>query len=445
MGKLFGTDGIRGVANRHPMTPQMGLKLGKAIPRFLGKGRVKAVMGRDTRVSGPMLEYAVASGLMSEGADVASAGIIPTPAVAYLTRELGADVGIVISASHNPYEHNGFKVFSAKGTKLTEDEELRIEKIIFSIGEDDGIAQVGGVKQMGDTVDKYVDFLVSQFPNLQDLSELRVVIDCANGATYNVAPDLFERLIAHVISLGINPDGRNINDGCGSQHPEDLGAKVVETGASVGLAFDGDGDRLIAVDEKGRVLTGDQLLAIFARMLKEKGELKGNVVVSTVMSNIGLKVALRSMGIDLIAADVGDRNVYQKMIESGAVLGGEESGHIILLSHHSTGDGMLSALQLVSAMRYFERPLSELAQLMEVFPQVLVNVPVKRKTPLSELPMVQEIIGEVEDKLGDKGRVLVRYSGTESLCRVMVEGEDRDKAQNYAQEIASAVAQEVGK
>jgi len=445
MERLFGTDGIRGIANRHPMTPQTGLRLGRALVQFLRKGNVMALIGRDTRLSGPMLEYALASGLMSEGAQVGAAGVLPTPAVACLTKELGADVGIVVSASHNPFDHNGFKVFSSEGTKLREQEEQEIEEIILSLDPESGVEEVGSIEPIEKGVETYIEFLVGQFPNLPDLGSLGIVIDCANGATYRTAPCLFEKLNTKFMALGVAPDGKNINEGCGSQHPVSLAKKVIETGAVAGLAFDGDGDRLVAVDEKGHILTGDQLLVIFAKMLKDQGRLKGNLVISTVMSNIGLRIALESMGIDHVATAVGDRNVYQEMVGRGAVLGGEESGHIIFLQYHSTGDGMLSALQLLNAMKYFDKPLSELGELMEVFPQVLINVPVTRKPPLSELPAVQRVIKDVQNRLGNWGRVLVRYSGTESLCRVMVEGQHQDEVENYAREIASAVAENLGR
>ncbi len=444
MGRVFGTDGIRGVANHYPMTPQNGFKLGRAIVKFTGKAKPEVIVGRDTRLSGPMLEYALGAGLMGEGANLWAAGIIPTPGVAYLTRELGADVGVVISASHNPFDHNGFKVFSPHATKLTEDEELELEDIMFSLDEDTSGQDVGRFKEIENATERYVEFLRGRFEELKELKGLKVVLDCANGATYKAAPMLFGQLGTTVISIGTEPNGANINEGCGSQCPEELAAKVVESQASVGLAFDGDGDRLVAVDEKGRVLTGDQLLAIFAKVLKEKGKLHKNVVVSTVMSNIGLKVALQRMGLNHVVTSVGDRNVYQEMIRRGAVLGGEESGHIIFLQHHSTGDGMLSALQLVAAMEYLDRPLSELAQLMEVFPQVLLNVSVTRKPLLSEIPEVSEVIKKVENELGRNGRVLVRYSGTESVCRVMVEGDEEDKIKNYAEEIAAAIVKSIG-
>jgi len=450
MGKLFGTDGIRGIANQYPMTPQLGVNLGMAIVHFLGNGNPTILLGRDTRISGPMLEFALASGLLSEGATVLHAGVLPTPGVAYMTREMEAEAGVVISASHNPHEHNGFKIFSSQGTKLTEEEELELERILFSFSpekeqhhEKGQMREPGHSQILDDATQRYVSFLMGAAPELEDLRDMKIVLDCANGATYRVAPELFQRLNADVVALAIDPDGKNINKACGSQHPEYVGQKVVETGSTLGLAFDGDGDRLVAVDEYGHALSGDQLLVIFAKMLKEQDRLKKNMVVSTVMSNIGLRVALRDLGIEHKATKVGDRNVFQEMLAHGAILGGEESGHILLLNHHSTGDGLLSALYVISAMQYFDRPLSELSDLMPLFPQVLINVRVSKKPPLSQLPEVQGLIEAVEQELGGKGRVLVRYSGTENLCRVMVEGEDENKVKGYAEDIAAAVAKAV--
>ena len=440
MGKLFGTDGIRGVANRHPITSDMGLKLGKAIARFIGNKRPYVVVGRDTRLSGQMLEYALGAGLMAEGSNVWAAGIIPTPGLAYLTRELGADAGVVLSASHNPFQHNGFKVFSSQGTKLTEEEELELERLISEANDRDTSARdVGTLTEVPDATDRYVRFLSGCFEGYNNLNNLKVVLDCANGASYLAGPMLFQQLGAKVIPIAVKPNGSNINEDCGSQHPERLTQKVVETGAHVGFAFDGDGDRVVAVDEKGHVLTGDQLIAILAKMLKEQGKLDNNTVVSTVMSNMGLKVALENMGIEHVTTQVGDRNVYQEMITRGSVLGGEDSGHIILLRHHSTGDGMLSALQVLVAMEYFGKPLSELGRFMEVYPQVLLNVDVSSKPPLSEIPDVEQRIRKIKDELGRSGRVLVRYSGTENVCRIMVEGENETKIRKFAEEIAEAL------
>ncbi len=444
MGELFGTDGIRGIANKYPLTPEMGLKLGRSIARFAEGRQIRVIIGRDTRLSGPMLECALEAGLMGEGVEVLGAGVIPTPAVAYLTRELRCHFGLVISASHNPFEYNGFKVFSSQGTKLTEHQELKLEKIILNPLDEPSTLDMGTLSEVKGAEDLYVGFLRGCYREIERLEGLRLVLDCANGATYIVAPMVFGQVGASLDLLGVEPDGRNINRGCGSQHPHHLASKVVAAGASLGLAFDGDGDRLVAVDEGGEILTGDQLLAIFANVLKEQGKLDNNIVVSTVMSNIGLKIALSNMGIRHVAVQVGDRNVYQEMVRLGSVLGGEESGHIILRQHHCTGDGILSALQLLAAMDYFGKPLSELKKVMEVFPQVLINVPVGRKPPLEEIGQVKAVIEKVERELGGNGRVLVRYSGTESVCRVMVEGDSRDRINAYAQEIAEVIAKLLG-
>ncbi len=448
MGVLFGTDGIRGIANKDPMTPELGLKLGRAIV-----GRCEnlslshdILIGRDTRISGEMLENALVSGILSAGGQALRAGIVPTPAVAYLNRKYGAGSGIVISASHNPYEHNGFKVFDHNGCKLREQDELELEDLILSDGPSpDGniLLEPGTSRGIPNAIGEYADFLLSSIDLTEGLKNIKVVLDCANGATFKVAPMVFERLGVQFKALFTEPDGKNINVNCGSQHTQTLAKTVVESGADVGLAFDGDGDRLIAVDEKGVAITGDQLLTIFSKMLKETGRLKANHVVSTVMSNIGLRIALESMEISHFEAQVGDRNVFQEMKRVGAVLGGEESGHIIFMDHHSTGDGLLSALQLLLAMNHFEKPLSELARFMTVFPQILVNIPVAKKPPLDTVPGIMEAIENAQQELKSKGRVLVRYSGTESLCRIMVEGEDPDQINSLANEIAQVVKKEL--
>jgi phosphoglucosamine mutase len=443
MAGLFGTDGIRGVANETPITVEMGLQLGRAVVAYCEKyGREpQIILGRDTRISGAMLEHALISGILSQGGSVICVGEVPTPAVAYLTRVWKGGAGLVVSASHNPYEYNGFKVFSHEGFKLSQKEEEDIEALIES-----GVVPFSG-KEMGPAEyrpegwQEYNLFLNKILTSEDSLGKLKIVLDCANGATYKAAPALFSRHCAHTEVLFADPDGRNINHHCGSQFTEELQKKVVALKADVGLAFDGDGDRLIAVDEKGTVLKGDQILAICAKMLKEKGTLKNDLVVSTVMSNMGLTVALDGFGVDQEVTPVGDRHVVEAMRSQGAVLGGEDSGHVIFLEHHTTGDGILSALQLLSSMTYFREPLSKLAGLMTVFPQILMNVPVKSKPDLETLPEVKERIEAVERDLGDMGRVLVRYSGTEPLCRVMVEGRDQNEVGAHAREIAKVIGQ----
>ena len=445
MTDLFGTDGIRGIANEEPITPETGLRLGRAIIVFCrrhGKA-AQVVIGRDTRISGEMLENAIVSGILSAGGAIYRAGEIPTPAVAYLARTLGMGAGIVISASHNSYEYNGFKVFSQGGYKLSGEEEAEIEELIRSEDHSEIKGGQGRVETVYDAMEQYTSFLLKGFPEGLNLQDMKMVLDCANGATFKVAPALFKRLGAKAETLFVNPDGTNINENCGSQYPETLSRKVLETGADVGLAFDGDGDRLIAVDEKGKRLTGDQLLTIYAKMFMESGELRGNIVVSTVMSNMGLRLALKEFGIEQVAAGVGDRYVMEEMRARKANLGGEESGHIIFRDYHSTGDGLLSALQLVRAIKTFGQPLSKLSGLMTLFPQTMVNVPVNKKTDISEVPALVKEIDRVESELKERGRVLVRFSGTEPVCRVMVEGDDREKIEAYAGQIANVVEREL--
>ncbi|MGD8228412.1 MAG: phosphoglucosamine mutase [Desulfobacteraceae bacterium] len=449
MGKLFGTDGIRGIFNEEPVTLEMGRKVGRAVVRYFGRegARPRIVLGRDTRISGQPLQDAIVSGILSQKAEPVLVGELPTPGLAYVTRQLGAEAGVMISASHNPYEYNGFKIFSREGYKLDDEAESQIEDLIFSDNvpvplEEEPVS--AGEQEMGQAGERYLSFLQHTLRKGDRLENIKIVLDCANGATYRVAPVLFERMGAGAESLFVTPDGKNINQGCGSQHPEALCERVLETSADLGLAFDGDGDRMVAVDEKGNVLTGDQVLVISAKTLKDQGELKNNLVVSTVMSNMGLRVALRNLGIEHIASRVGDRYVLEEMRKSASMLGGEESGHIIFLQHHTTGDGLLSALQLLSAMKTSGQPLSQLASLMTVFPQVLINVPVKRKPEISSLPELIGVQQDVEARLGDRGRVLLRYSGTEPLCRVMIEGEQQEEIDRYARQIAEVVGRLLG-
>ena len=449
MGRLFGTDGIRGIFNQEPMTQETGYKVGRAVVGYF-KGmaaRPRIVIGRDTRLSGKMLEKAIASGVLSMRADPILLGEIPTPGVAYITKESGADAGIMISASHNPYEYNGFKIFSDKGYKLTDEEELQIEDLIFSdvtpisfeskfdLGEEEHAYEELGMR--------YLSFLQRTLPEKTTFKDMKIILDCANGATYRVAPALFERMGAEVESLFVSPDGKNINQECGSQHPQTLCARVLEKDADLGLAFDGDGDRLIAADEKGNVLTGDQVLIICAKTLKDRGELKNNLVVSTVMSNMGFRIALRELGIEHISTKVGDRYVLEEMRTRKAILGGEESGHIIFSQHHTTGDGLLSAQQLVSAVQTSGRPLSALASMMTLFPQVLISVAVKTKPEISSVPELEEALQKVETSLGQRGRVLLRYSGTEPVCRIMVEGEHQEEIETYARQIADVIREQL--
>jgi phosphoglucosamine mutase len=449
MGKLFGTDGIRGAANEYPMTPEMAVNIGRAIAEFFRKNDKpsKIVIGKDTRISGQMIEYALVSGICSMGADAYLAGIIPTPGVAFMTSSTGANAGIVISASHNPFYDNGIKIFNGDGYKLSDKKEAEIEQLVLnenmalSAKSDRGI---GRVFEIADAIGSYGNFLKLTLPKSNYFKGLKIVIDCSNGATFKVAPTIFYELGADVEALFVSPDGKNINDNCGSQHPEVLQKRVLEKGADIGLAFDGDGDRLIAVDEKGAVKTGDQIIAACAKYMKQKGLLKGNRVVSTVMSNMGLGVALKQIGIKHTMAAVGDRYVMEKMIASGAVLGGEDSGHMIFLAHHTTGDGVLSALRLIETMKEESKPLSELCEIMTIFPQFLMNVEIKSKPDLNTVPDIKDAINSIEKTLGEKGRVLVRYSGTQQICRIMVEGPTIDDTRRYCHQLSVIVKDNLG-
>jgi len=449
MGKLFGTDGIRGVANEYPITCEMVMDIGRAVAHLFRDeaGRSKIVIGKDTRISGDMIEYALVSGICSMGADTFLAGVLPTPGIAYMTSSMGANAGIVISASHNPYYDNGIKIFNQEGSKLSDEKEEEIERIVLNgktVSMCKTVRDTGRAYDVEDACKNYINFLKSAFSEDFNLNGMKIVIDCANGATSQVAPELFKDLGADIESIYTEPDGKNINENCGSQHTEALIEKVLEKEPDIGLAFDGDGDRLIAVDEKGDVLTGDQILAICAKVLKQKEKLNNNLVISTIMSNMGLKVALRDLGIEHIMTNVGDRYVMEQMISSGSVLGGEDSGHTVFLDHHTTGDGILSALKLIESMKFESKPLSELKKIMTVFPQALINVTVKSKPEISSMPAVQEAIKSVEKDLGEKGRVLVRYSGTQPICRVMVEGPTEIETQKQCKYLADIIQKELG-
>jgi phosphoglucosamine mutase len=444
MGKLFGTDGVRGRVNEYPMTPETALKIGQAVAHVLRRNKhmLRVVIGKDTRLSGYMLESALVSGITSMGGDAILIGPLPTPGIAFITNNMDADAGIVISASHNPYEDNGIKIFAKGGFKLSDGQEQAIEDMVLSDSLGDHVVPADGVGRAyreEDALGRYIVFLRHTFPKNMSLEGLKIVLDCANGATYKVGPTLFREMRAEVIALNTSPDGRNINLNCGSISPDLLAEKVREQDAHIGLAFDGDGDRLIAVDEKGALVNGDKILAICGRHLKSQGRLNNDLVVYTVMSNMGLTVALESLGIRGFAASVGDRNVLEAMLEKGSVLGGEDSGHLIFLEHHTTGDGILSALQLLSVMIREKKPLSQLAAVMRTFPQVTINVPVKSKSPLEEIPEITKAVRSAEESLGKKGRVLVRYSGTQPLCRVMVEGPTEDITAAHASAIAGVV------
>lgn len=451
MGRFFGTDGVRGKANCEPMTVETALKIGKAVACLFhdaqGHGSGKIIVGKDTRLSGDMIEHALIAGICSLGSQVIRAGVIPTPAVSFLSVREKADAGIMISASHNPYADNGIKIFAGHGRKLPDDQEDILENMVLA---DNFVSRLppsdalGHVSRMDDARRKYIDFLKGTFLPGETLAGRKIVLDCAHGATFQTAPAVFGELGGDVVTLFNDPDGININHECGSQHPKRLAEEVVRGKACCGFAFDGDGDRVIAVDEEGQVLTGDQVLAICARFMKEEGILANNLLVRTVMSNIGLTIALKELGIDYVLTDVGDRYVLEAMLDKGAVLGGEDSGHLLFLRHHTTGDGILSALQVMGIMRKRKKKLSELARIMTVYPQTLMNVETKSRPDLAVIPAVKKVIGEVEASLREKGRVLVRYSGTQNLCRVMVEGPTREETARYCEQIAGVIRAELG-
>lgn len=449
MGKLFGTDGVRGEANRYPMNAEIAFTLGQAIVYILKKGRYhpRIVIGKDTRISGYMFESAFESGITSMGGNPYMLGVLPTPGIAFIAQSMRADAGIVISASHNPYQDNGIKIFSGNGFKLSDEQEERIEELMLSNTLHTLVAPVkdmGQAFRLDDVNGRYIVFLKNTFPRDLSMEGMKIVMDTANGATYRIAPEMFWELGADVEAIHNTPNGININDKCGSQYTEDLRKRVVDKGAAIGLAFDGDGDRLIAVDEKGKEITGDQILLICAKMLKEQDKLKNDLVVGTVMSNLGLRIACKKYGFNYHASKVGDRYVLEDMLRLGGVLGGEESGHTIFLDHHTTGDGIITAVQLIAAMVRSGKPLSELAAMMDIYPQCLINVVVKSKPDISTVPQIIKSIKGVEKKLGNSGRVLVRYSGTQNMCRVMVEGPSVDVTDKYCEEIADVVKKALG-
>jgi phosphoglucosamine mutase len=449
---LFGTDGIRGVANRDPMTAEMALRLGQAVAqRFRHAERQgRIVIGKDTRLSGYMLESAMQAGIVSAGADVMLVGPLPTPGIAFITWSMRADAGVVISASHNPYQDNGIKIFAADGFKLPDDVEADIERRMEIIGAGNDSARaapdaIGKAVRIDDAIGRYVQFLKQTFPKEHTLEGVKVVVDCSNGAAYQVAPQVFQELGAEVVALNVEPDGRNINLGCGALHPEAMAAEVRRTGATLGVALDGDADRLILADEKGAIVDGDQVMAILGTRMLERRQLPAETVVATVMSNLGLERALVAKGGKLLRTAVGDRYVVEAMRERGLSLGGEQSGHIIFLEHATTGDGMIAALRVLAVMVAEGRPLSELSRAMTRYPQVLLNFAVARKRPFEEMPAVQQVIASVTRDLGADGRVVVRYSGTEAKARVMIEGTDEAGIRAQADEIASALQRELAR
>jgi phosphoglucosamine mutase len=447
---LFGTDGVRGVANQHPMTPELALCLGRAVTFVAGRGRTHApriVLGKDTRLSGYMIETALASGICSMGGVVLLTGPIPTPAVAHLTVSMRADAGVVISASHNPYADNGIKIFGGDGFKLPDEAEAEIERLMDDsslLGARKTGADIGRAERLRGALGRYVVFAKTTFPRELSLEGVRMVIDAAHGAAYKAAPHVFSELGARITSIGVRPNGTNINREAGALHPQVAAAEVLRRRADIGIALDGDADRVIFIDEKGQVVDGDAVLALCAQEMMERRLLRGGTVAATVMSNLGLERALQRQGLRLERTPVGDRYVVEAMRQGGYNLGGEQSGHLIFLDHASTGDGIIAALQVLAVMRRAGRPLSELAAAaMERVPQVLENVTLPSRRPIEEMKALSSAIESAQRELGDGGRVLVRWSGTEAKLRIMVEGPDEQRIRRMAQDMAEAARRDL--
>ncbi|MFC1856048.1 phosphoglucosamine mutase [Thermodesulfobacteriota bacterium] len=449
MRRLFGTDGVRGIANQEPMTAETALALGRAAAHIFKnkEGRHKIVIGKDTRLSGYMIENALASGICSMGVDVLLVGPLPTPGIAFITSSMRADAGVVISASHNPFQDNGIKFFSSDGFKLPDSLEQHMEDLIFN-KEIDSLRptakEVGKAFRVDDAAGRYIVYLKNTFEKKMTLDGIKIAVDCANGAGYKIAPQVFSELGAEVITRGVNPNGVNINARCGALHPDVVSRIVIKNSADVGIALDGDADRVIFIDEKGEVVDGDKIMAICALEMMRKGTLNQNTLVATVMSNLGLDKAINAAGGKVIRANVGDRYVVETMRNMNLNFGGEQSGHLVFLDHSTTGDGILSALQVLSIIIKSGKPLSELAKCMTQFPQVLENIKVTTKPPIEEIVGLKPIIDSVEEKLGENGRLLIRYSGTEHLLRVMIEGKDEGAIVSYKDEIASHIIKQIG-
>lgn len=468
--KLFGTDGIRGLANQFPMTGEIAMAVGRAVAQVLrthphsspkvcvplplrpldskkAARRAKIVVGKDTRLSGYMIEQALASGVCSMGADVILIGPLPTPGVAFVTQSMRADAGIMISASHNPYVDNGIKIFSGDGYKLPDELETEIERLVFSNELDKHrptADAIGKAYRIDDVHGRYLVFLKSLFPKELDLLGLRIVLDCANGAAYKVAPLVFEELGAEVIKQGVAPDGLNINDKCGALFPETMAEAVVKYRADIGISLDGDGDRCILADETGEIVDGDQIIGLCALQMAQDKTLAHNTVVTTPMSNFGLEQTLNEHGIQMVRAKVGDRHVVDTMRKNGLNLGGEQSGHIVFLDHSTTGDGIVAALKVLEAMRRTGKSLSQLKKAIKLFPQVREDVRVSKRKPFEDCPEIAHAIATAQSALSEKGRVYVRFSGTEALARVLVEGEDHQQISDLAKLIASTVQKHLG-
>ncbi len=447
--KVFGTDGVRGRANKFPMVPEIALALGRAAGKIFRKRSQKprVVIGKDTRLSCYVFENALIAGLCSMGVDTLMVGPLPTPGVAFITRAYRADAGIVISASHNPYHDNGIKFFDAEGFKFPDDWELEMESYILTGDFQDSLPadnDIGKNTKISDADGRYIEFVKATFPRGLSLKNLTIALDCANGAGYKVAPLVFKELDARVFTYGNTPNGLNINEGCGSMHPETVQKAVIDHHADVGIALDGDADRVVLVDEKAQLIDGDTLLAICARDMQKKGLLKNNRVVATIMSNLGFIKAMDKLGIEVLKSQVGDRYVIQDMLKYEAILGGEQSGHMIFLDHNTTGDGLVCALQVLRIMIETDSKLSDLAAFVQRYPQVCINIPISSKPVLESIPRLNEMIRQVEETLSDSGRVLVRYSGTENTCRVMVEGIKQKQVVQLANSIANIVRNEIG-
>lgn len=445
MGELFGTDGIRGVANVFPMTTDLAMKVGFSAAYIFKKEhrRPKIIIGKDTRLSGYMIETAICSGICAMGVDVLLVGPLPTPGIAYITSSMRADAGVVISASHNPYQYNGIKIFGNDGFKLPDETENYIEELILN-GEIDRLpkpsaSEIGRARRIDDAQGRYIVYLKNTFPRDLTLEGLKIVIDCANGAAYRVAPTVFEELGADVVLTGDRPNGKNINRDCGALFPEYMASVVSENGANAGFALDGDADRIILADERGEILDGDQMMAICAKHFIQYDKLNDKTVVATVMSNLGFEVALRRLGGNLVRTPVGDRYVVEQMRSKGYNFGGEQSGHMIFLDHGTTGDGILSALQVLAVMLREGRPLCELKKIMERYPQKLVNVHVGVKKPIDQVPEIVKLQRAMEKRLGEEGRMVIRPSGTEPVIRVMVEGAHPEIIEEVACSMASCI------
>ena len=447
--ELFGTDGLRGQVNKSPMQPETVVRLGLAAGQYFrnGQRRHSVLIGKDTRLSGYIFESALTSGLCAAGMDVYLVGPMPTPAISFLTKNMRCDLGVVISASHNPFQDNGIKFFDKDGFKLSDATEAKISDLVLSgdtVWELPLPDRVGRASRIEDSPGRYVVSLKNCLPKDLTLEGMKVVLDCAHGAAYRVAPLVFRELGAKVVKIGAEPDGININQECGSLHPERVQEKVLETGADLGIALDGDGDRVILVDERGTIADGDQIMALCAKDFMERDELPGRKLVATVMSNMALQVFMEEKGGELIRTPVGDRHVAERMRKERTILGGEQSGHLIFMDYSTTGDGILAALQVLKIMRLKELPFSEIASVLTPFPQAQVSVPVRSKPPLESAPELQEQLRKAEESLHPKGRVLLRYSGTELKARVMVEGENPDRVRSLADDLAQTVGRCLG-